>query len=134
VVISGFRPAVGVGDSSVRARLIRGLWKHNKAKLVMNPDLILKALANESRLRILHWLKEPTKHFRPQVYGDLRKDGVCGIYIVEKLGLSAPTVSEHLRVLTIAGLIRGKRIRQWTFYKREDKFIRESLAVISKKI
>jgi ArsR family transcriptional regulator len=100
----------------------------------MNPDIILKALANETRLKILHWLKQPTKHFPPQVYGDLIKDGVCGLYIVEKLGLSAPTVSEHLRVLTFAGLIRGKRIRQWTFYKREEKFIRESLAAISKKM
>ena len=98
----------------------------------MNADLILKALANESRLKILHWLKQPTKHFPPQAYGDLKKDGVCGIYIGEKLGLSAPTVSEHLRVLTFAGLIRGKRIRQWTFYKREEKFIRESLAAIGK--
>lgn len=104
------------------------------ANPVMNAETILKALANESRLKILFWLKEPTKHFRPQVYGDLTKDGVCGLYIVEKLGLSAPTVSEHLRVLTFAGLIRGKRIRQWTFYKREDKFIRESLTAIGKKL
>jgi ArsR family transcriptional regulator len=65
---------------------------------------------------------------------DLIIDGACGIYIAEKLRLSAPTVSEHLRVLTLAGLIQGKRIRQWTFYKRDDKFIRESLRAISKQI
>jgi DNA-binding transcriptional ArsR family regulator len=37
---------------------------------------------------------------------------------------SAATVSEHLRILSQAGLVRGKRIKQWTFYKREEKAIR----------
>lgn len=86
---------------------------------------IVKALANDRRLEIMNWLKDPTAHFRPQVDGDLVKDGVCGIYIAEKLGVSQPTASEHLRILTAAGLIRGKRIKQWTFYKRDEKRIAE---------
>src|SRR5215210_5729733 len=85
----------------------------------------IRALANERRLQILEWLKEPTAHFRPQVDGDLVKDGVCGVLIAEKLGLSQPTVSEHLKVLAHAGLIRPKRIKQWTFYKRDEAKIRE---------
>ena len=83
-----------------------------------------KALANERRLQILEWLKEPERHFRPQVDGDLVKDGVCGVLIAEKLGVSQPTVSEHLKVLTQAGLLRSKRIKQWTFYKRDEESIR----------
>jgi DNA-binding transcriptional ArsR family regulator len=86
---------------------------------------VLKALANERRLQILRWLKDPRANFRPQVDGDLVKDGVCGLFIAEKLGISQPTASEHLRVLTQAGLIRGKRIKQWTFYKRDEKRIVE---------
>jgi DNA-binding transcriptional ArsR family regulator len=85
----------------------------------------LRALANEKRLLILAWLKDPVANFPPQVYGDLVKDGVCGVFIAEKLGVSQPTASEHLRVLVQAGLIRGKRIKQWTFYKRVEKEIRE---------
>ena len=85
----------------------------------------VKALANDKRLQILAWLKEPRSHFPPQVYGDLVKDGVCGVFIADKLGVSAPTASEHLRVLTHAGLIRAKRIKQWTFYKRDEKRIAE---------
>jgi len=73
----------------------------------------------------MKWLQNPTAHFRPQVYGDLKKDGVCGLYIAEKLGVSQPTASEHLRVLTQAGLIRGKKIKQWIFYKRDEKRIAE---------
>lgn len=86
---------------------------------------VVKALANEKRLQILAWLKDPRAEFPPQVDGDLVRDGVCGIYIAQKLGVTAPTASEHLRVLTQAGLIRGKRIKQWTFYKRDEKRIAE---------
>ena len=86
---------------------------------------LAKAVANDRRLLILTWLKAPEKHFPPQKDGDLIKDGVCGLFIAEKLGISAPTASEHLRVLSQAGLIRGKRIKQWTFYKRDEKRIRE---------
>ena len=45
------------------------------------------------------------------------------LFIAEKLRVSQPTASEHLRVLTEAGLIRAKKIRQWTFYKRDEKQI-----------
>ena len=83
----------------------------------------VKALANEKRLRILGWLKDPRRHFPPQLYGDLERDGVCGVFIAQKLGVTQPTASEHLRVLAQAGLVRGRRIRQWTFYRRDEKRI-----------
>ena len=84
---------------------------------------VVKALANERRLRILTWLKQPRAHFPPQVDGDLVRDGVCGLFIAQKLGVSQPTASEHLRILTQAGLLRAKRIKQWTFYQRDEKRI-----------
>jgi DNA-binding transcriptional ArsR family regulator len=83
----------------------------------------LRALDNDRRLQILHWLKEPTKHFRVQVDGDLVKDGVCGLLITEKLGVSQPTLSEHMRVLVASRFVDAKRIKQWTFYKRNEKAI-----------
>jgi DNA-binding transcriptional ArsR family regulator len=81
---------------------------------------VLRALANERRLQILDWLRDPRRHFRGQVDGDLVEDGVCGVLIAEKLGVSAPTLSEHMRVLTAAKLVRAKRIKQWTMYKRNE--------------
>ena len=86
---------------------------------------MLRAIASERRLQILEWLRSPTEHFSPQVDGDLVRDGVCGVLIAQKLGVSHPTVSEHLKVLAEAGLIRGKRIKQWTFYRRDEPRIRE---------
>jgi ArsR family transcriptional regulator len=83
----------------------------------------LKALASDRRLQIIAWLKDPTAHFRPQTDGDLVKDGVCGQLIAEKLGISQPTASEHLRILTDAGFLTGKKIKQWIFYRRDEKAI-----------
>jgi len=85
----------------------------------------LRALANDRRLQILEWLKRPRAHFPAQVDGDLVTDGVCSVNIARKLRVSQPTASEHLNVLARAGLVRGKRIKQWTFYRRDEKRIRE---------
>jgi ArsR family transcriptional regulator len=102
--------------------------------MVIDLEVALKALANDRRLQILEWLKDPTAHFRPQVDGDLVKDGVCGLLISEKLGVSQPTASEHLRVLTDAGFLTGKRIKQWIFYRRDEKKIVELKALFKKQI
>jgi DNA-binding transcriptional ArsR family regulator len=89
----------------------------------MNIALALRALANERRLLILAWLKDPVAHFPPQIDGDLVTDGVCGVLIAAKLGVSPPTASEHLKVLSQAGLLRAKRSKQWTFYQRDETVI-----------
>jgi ArsR family transcriptional regulator len=89
------------------------------------PVDVLKALGSERRLQILEWLCEPTRHFRPQVDGDLAEDGVCAVLIAEKLGVSQPTVGRHLEVLSRVGLVRGKRIKQWVFYRRDEDRINE---------
>ena len=83
----------------------------------------LRALGNERRLEILQWLKDPRAHFREQMWGDLVEDGVCGLFIAEKLAVSQPTASEHLRILVRAGLLVPKRIKQWTFYRRDEEGI-----------
>jgi ArsR family transcriptional regulator len=86
---------------------------------VLDVDL-LKALANDRRLLILDWLRDPEAHFPPQRDGDLMRDGVCSLFITEKLGVSQPTAGEHLKILSRAGLIRGRRIKQWVFYRRDE--------------
>jgi DNA-binding transcriptional ArsR family regulator len=88
-----------------------------------NIEAALRALASDRRLQILAWLKDPEAHFPAQVEGDLVKDGVCGVLIAEKLGVSQPTVSEHLRILSQSALLTSKRVKQWTFYKRDEAYI-----------
>jgi DNA-binding transcriptional ArsR family regulator len=94
----------------------------------------LRALANDRRLQVLEWLKNPRTHFPAQVDGDLVRDGVCGNFIAEKLGVSQPTASEHLRILVSAGLLRPKRIKQWTFYKRDERRIADIKRAISRTV
>jgi ArsR family transcriptional regulator len=98
----------------------------------MKIDVLLRAMANERRLRILEWLKSPREHFPPQVDGDLVKDGVCSLFIAQKLKITQPSASEHLNLLADAGLIRGKKIKQWTFYKRDEKVMRKVKAMLAK--
>ena len=92
----------------------------------------LKALASDTRLTVLQWLKNPVANFPPQVDGDLIKDGVCADFIREKLGIAAATASRHLTLLTEAGLLIATREKGWTFYRRNDpairKFIKEMQA------
>lgn len=100
----------------------------------MHSANLFRALANERRLQILEWLKDPRAHFPPQVDGDLVEDGVCGIFIAEKLGISHPTLSEHMRVLAQAGLVTPKRIKQWIFYRRDEVRIAAAKTMIGEQL
>lgn len=92
---------------------------------------LVKALANDKRLLVLEWLQDPEAHFPPQRDGDLVADGVCSLFIAEKLGVSQPTCGEHLKVLNRAGLIHGKKIKQWVFYQRDENRIAEAKELLS---
>lgn len=94
-------------------------------------DRQIKAIANPHRRQVLDWLKDPRTHFAPQVDGDLVEDGVCAVRIEEKLGLAQPTTAQHLRVMVDAGLLSAKRIKQWTFYRRDEQAIAALRAALS---
>jgi DNA-binding transcriptional ArsR family regulator len=91
---------------------------------------LFRALGNERRLQILAWLKEPTVHFPPQRDGDLIEDGVCGQLIAEKLGINASTLSEHMRVLQGCSFVTAKRIKQWTFYRRNVERLKALASIV----
>lgn len=88
---------------------------------------VLKALSNDARLRILEWLKDPKRNFGRQDVGDFDTDGVCVSVIQRKSGLSQSTVSSYLALLTRAGLVKAKRVGQWTYYRRDETAIRRFL-------
>jgi DNA-binding transcriptional ArsR family regulator len=85
---------------------------------------VVRALASPKRMQIMHWLRDPEAHFPPQRDGDLVRDGVCVIFIADKLGVAQPTATTHMQALARAGLVRSKRMGQWTFYKRDEAAIR----------
>jgi DNA-binding transcriptional ArsR family regulator len=90
---------------------------------VFDVAAVFRALASPKRLRILEWLRDPVAHFPPQRDGDLVDDGVCVLFIAGKLGVAQPTATAHLQELARAGLVRSKRVGQWTFYKRDEAAI-----------
>ncbi|ESY48420.1 ArsR family transcriptional regulator [Mesorhizobium sp. LNJC380A00] len=77
---------------------------------------VFKAIANERRLQILDWLKDPQAHFPAQADGDLVEDGVCALLIAEKLGITP------------------KRIKQWTFYRRDEDRIADTRMLIQNRL
>jgi DNA-binding transcriptional ArsR family regulator len=94
----------------------------------------IQALGNHRRLQILKWLKDPQSHFPPQRDGDLVKDGVCGLLIARKLRVSHSAVTQHLKILSQVGLLRSKRIKKWTFYKRNENAIQAVKRAVSQSV
>ena len=62
----------------------------------------LRALGDESRMRAVLALRQ----------GEL-----CVCQIVELLELAPSTVSEHLRILKEAGLVKGRKKGRWVYYR-----------------
>ncbi|MGH3153293.1 MAG: ArsR/SmtB family transcription factor [Streptosporangiaceae bacterium] len=81
---------------------------------------VFRALASPKRLQILEWLRDPVANFPPQRDGDLVDDGVCVIFIADKLGVTQPTATAHLQALARARLVTSKRVGRGTFYKRDE--------------
>lgn len=82
-----------------------------------------KALASQSRLSILEWLRAPDRHFSHQVTGRPSEIGVCVTLITEKLDMAQPTVSRHLELLRRAGFVRFDKIGRWSFFRRDEAAI-----------
>lgn len=96
----------------------------------MLDSAVMAALASPKRLQVLEWLRDPRAHFPRQRDGDLVDDGVCVLFIANKLGVAQPTATTHMQALARAGLVTSKRIGQWTFYKRDEA----ALAALKQKI
>jgi ArsR family transcriptional regulator len=95
---------------------------------------VFKALSNETRLQIIQWLKNPEIHFPKPQNGDIYEDGVCVSDIHKKVGLSQSTVSLYLSILQNAGLIKAKRIGQFTYYKRDEENIKKITELLSREL
>lgn len=64
--------------------------------------LVTKAMADESRIRILKLLE---------------KDELCVCQIMAVIGLSQSTISKHLAILKTAGLVEDRKDGLWVYYK-----------------
>jgi DNA-binding transcriptional ArsR family regulator len=100
----------------------------SRYNILMEPLLIYKALSNETRCQILLWLKNPENHFDEKPYleqGLNFQVGVCVGDIQLKTGLAQSVISSYLLTMKKAGLLESDRIGKWTYYRRNEKTIRE---------
>ena len=65
---------------------------------------LLKAIAEPMRIKILHRLASAAP------------EGVCVCDLTAPLGLTQPSVSHHLRVLWLAGLVDRRQERNFVYY------------------
>jgi len=65
-------------------------------------ELLFKALADRTRLRLLNLMGE---------------DEVCVCYFVEVLGTNQPKISRHLAYLRRAGVVTARRDGKWMHYR-----------------
>ena len=72
---------------------------------------ILKALADESRIRVLALLKE--------------RNGLCVCEITDIIGLSQPTISSHLKKLQDAEIITYSKDGLWVNYSLDENMDKE---------
>ena len=90
----------------------------------MNIKTQLKALNNDTRLKILAWLKTPDENFPPHYESGLSFDvGVCVAFIQDKAGISQSTTSQYMSLLRQAGFVVATRIGKWTYYRRDEEKI-----------
>jgi DNA-binding transcriptional ArsR family regulator len=87
------------------------------------PDLdrFLHAIADPTRRRILDALKEK---------GGCSIDketGLCAGDIEQRVKLSQPTISHHMRILEKASLVEAKWEGHWRWYRRNEKLISEMM-------
>ena len=95
---------------------------------------IFKALANDYRLQILFWLKNPEKHFVHEENVDMREVGVCVGEIQKQLGLTQSTTSHYLSMLQKANLLIATRIGKWTYYRRNEVTLKHLRDFIDKEL
>lgn len=84
---------------------------------------ITKAVADESRLRMLMALRE----------GEL-----CVCQIAELMGLAMSTISKHLSILYQAGLVESRKDGRWIYYRPSGKeariAVREAIEWVGKSL
>ena len=96
---SGLRPEQDL--EKYTAELKTMVAEDTNEKTIDIKTRLLKALANETRLRILKLLS---------------KTEMCVCELTVALDLTQPTASHHLNILENMGLIKDKKVGKWVFY------------------
>jgi ArsR family transcriptional regulator len=99
------------------------------------PELVKAPLSRDEAERLAAEVGVLADPARLQVLSLIaaRPDGeACVCHLTEPLGLSQPTVSHHLKVLSEAGLLERDQRGRWAYYRlRSDRLRQLHLAITS---
>jgi DNA-binding transcriptional ArsR family regulator len=98
-------------------------------------DRTLHAIADPTRRRILHALKEGAVAAKASGKAvDPHGLCLCAGDIEGRIQLSQPTISHHMAILTKAGLVEATKQGQWRWYRRNEKAIRQVVKTLRGKL
>ncbi|MEV5355341.1 winged helix-turn-helix domain-containing protein [Streptomyces sp. NPDC093516] len=83
---------------------------------------MLRTPTDETRLRILAWLREPGP----------AADGITADAVAERFALPLPVAATHLRLLEATGMLRAGRSAGRVCYHRDDMRIAEVARMFEK--
>ena len=85
--------------------------------MIVKPAEIFKVLSVETRVKIIDLLKA---------------NGALGVKdISEKLGITPPAVSQHLKILKQAGLVRSERQGYWIPYSINEEAMEDCREILN---
>ena len=85
--------------------------------MIVEPAEIFKVLSVETRVKIIDLLKA---------------NGALGVKdISEKLGITPPAVSQHLKILKQAGLVRSERQGYWIPYSINEEAMEDCREILN---
>lgn len=101
--------------------------RHQTVAPPQSADAVFSALASPQRRAILNVLAEAERGAAEACCGSSE---VCACRFSEKLGLSAPTISHHMRQLLDAGLVSARKQGQWVYYALRREALDEAAAAL----
>ena len=78
---------------------------------------VFKAFCDESRLMVLEMLQSGEK---------------CACMLLEKLEISQPTLSHHMKILVDSGIVSARKSGKWTYYSFSNEGVEIAKDLLNK--
>ena len=78
---------------------------------------VFKAFCDENRLMILEMLQSGEK---------------CACVLLEKLKITQPTLSHHMKILCDSGIVSARRDGKWTYYSFDKRGVEYALELLER--
>ncbi len=103
-----------------------------------NKLMMLKAIANQTRIDILKWLADPEKYFPGRKEESLNDidfmGGVSVTDIQKRAGKAQSTTSHDLDLLVKAGFLEVKYVGRYSYFRRNQKALKKLAKYIKNEI